>query len=102
MRLLVAALILASLAACNEKNDIAERVEQRADSRADAMEDASRSMTNAVQQNGAEQQAQTVREAGEERAEAIRTSDLNANDLSEAEKKELIKGGIETGKETPR
>ena len=102
MRMPIAALILALLGACSEKNAIAERVEERADKRADAMEEASRSMTNALQQNGAEQQAQTVREAGEERAEAIRESDLKAKDLSEAEKKRLIRGGDGTGAKASR
>ena len=102
MRMPIAALILALLGACNEKNAIADRVEERADTRADPMEEASRSMTNALQQNGAEQQAQTVREAGEERAEAIRESDLKAKDLSEAEKKRLIGGGDGTGAKASR
>jgi len=89
---LTALLLTAMLAACSEKNEIAEKVEQRADNRAEAMERAAESMTNALQQNIVEQQAETVRQAGEERAEAIRQSELEADALSKAQKAELIKG----------
>jgi hypothetical protein len=92
MRLEIAALALALLGACNEKEEIAEKVEERADKRADAMEEAGRSMTNALQQNVVEQQARTVREAGQERAEAIRESELNADALTDAQKKRLVAG----------
>ena len=47
-------------------DDISERVEERADNRAEAMEAAAESMTNALQQNVVREQAQTVRQAGEE------------------------------------
>lgn len=91
MRTLLIALAFLA-AACSEKNEIAEKVEARADKRADAMEEASRSMTNALQQNGVAQQAETVREAGEERAEAIRDSELKPGDLTDEQEKSLIKG----------
>ena len=92
MRLQIAALALALLSACNEKADIADKVEDRADKRADAMEEAGRSMTNALQQNVVEQQARTVREAGKERAEAIRESQLEPDALTDAQKNKLVTG----------
>ena len=92
MRRTIAILALTLAAACNEKSRIADKVEERADERADAMEEASRSMTNALQQNVVEQQARTVRQAGEERAEAIRESGLDAGDLSNAQKAKLVSG----------
>ncbi|HEV2567836.1 hypothetical protein [Sphingomonas sp.] len=92
MRRTIAILALALGSACSEKEEIAEQVEERADSRADAMEEAGRSMTNALQQNVVEQQARTVREAGEERAEAIRESELDPNALTDAQKNRLVAG----------
>lgn len=93
MRNRLATLCLVMLtAACSEKNDIAEQVQERADNRAEAMEEAAESMTNALQQNIAQQQARTVRQAGEERAEAIRKSQLRPDALTRAQKEELITG----------
>lgn len=83
----------ALLTACSGKNDISEQVEARADNRAEAMEAAAETMTNALQRNIVEQQADTVRQAGEERAEAIRKSQLDSNALDAAQKERLIKGG---------
>ena len=96
MRLQIAALALAFLGACNEKDGIAGQVEEQADRRADAMEEAGRAMTNALQQNVVEQQARTVREAGKERAEAIRDSQLDPDTLTDAQKKALVKGSTGT------
>lgn len=93
---------LGLLCACSEKNAIAEKVEARADNRADAMEAAAQSMTNALQQNGVEQQAETVRQAGEERAEAIRKSQLEPDALSKEQKDRLIKGEQGTADAPPR
>jgi len=83
---------MALLAGCGGSNDISERVEERADNRAEAMEAAAESMTNALQQNVVREQARTVREAGEERAEAIRASELDARALSNEQKARLITG----------
>jgi len=81
------------LAACGSgKDKIAERVEENADNRAAAMERASESMTNALAANAVEQQANIVRSAGEERAEAIRKSDLDANALTAQQKNALVAG----------
>ena len=86
------------LGACSGgKDKIADRVEENADHRAEAMEEASESMSNALQQNAVEQQADTVRAAGEERAEAIRDSDLKASLLTKEQKKELVRGETATG-----
>jgi hypothetical protein len=74
------------------RDRIAERVEENADNRAAAMEAASRSMTDALQQNIAEQQAEAVRQAGEERADAIRNSQLEAEALTPEQRNELIAG----------
>lgn len=98
----IALLAMGLLCACSEKNEIAEKVEARADKRADAMDAAAQSMTNALQQNGAEQQADTVRQAGEERAEAIRKSQLEPDALSEEQKDRLIKGEPGTAAAQPR
>lgn len=92
-----ALILIGVLVGCSEKNEIAERVEARADRRADAMEAAVDSMANALQQNVAEQQATTVREAGEERAEAIRRSQLDPDQLSPEQKAKLVKGEPGTG-----
>jgi hypothetical protein len=92
MRDLIAPLALAALAGCSEKNDVADKVEARAENRAEAMEEAAESMTNALQQNIVEQQADLVRQAGEERAEAIRGSELNPDQLTPEQRNALIKG----------
>lgn len=85
-------LMSAALVGCSEKNEISERVEERAETRAEAMEAAADSMTNALQQNVVREQADTVRQAGEERAEAIRKSQLDAEMLSNEQKAQLITG----------
>ena len=93
--------LLLVLAACSSgKDKIAERVEENADNRAAAMEQASESMTNALQANAVEQQANIVRSAGEERADAIRNSDLDANMLTAQQKNALV-AGHPVGTQTP-
>jgi hypothetical protein len=101
MRLASLCLVLA-LAACSGKDEIADQVEERANDRAEAIEDASRSMENALQENILEQQARTAREAGKERADAIRDSDLKTGDLSDAQKNALIEADEGTGPAVPR
>ncbi|NNM75800.1 hypothetical protein HJG53_02620 [Sphingomonas sp. ID1715] len=96
MRAITPILALALCAGCSEKEEIADQVEDRAESRAEAMEEAGRQMTNALQANIAEQQARTVRQAGEERAEAIRKSDLDADALTPAQKQALVTGDTGT------
>jgi adenylosuccinate synthase len=96
MRTVMAALAITTVCACSDKNSIAEKVEQRADNRAEAMEAAADSMENALQQNIVDQQAETVRQAGEERAEAIRDSQLDAEDLSPEQRNALIEGDLGT------
>lgn len=92
-KMIQAGLALMLLSACGSgKDKIADRVEENADRRADAMEAASDSMTNALQQNVTEQQANLVRDAGKERADAIRESDLRADQLSSQQKNALVKG----------
>lgn len=85
-------LLVALLAGCSGKSDISEQVEARADDRAEAMEAAADSMTNALKQNNVREQAETVRQAGEERAEAIRKSNLDPEGLDPAQKERLIRG----------
>ena len=93
VRLSVAALLAVTLlSGCNQKNAIADRVEKNADRRAEAMEQASETMTNALQRNAVEQQADIVRSAGKERAKAIRESDLQAGSLSEQQQNALVAG----------
>lgn len=87
-----AALGLALLAGCNRKDDIADRVEEHAEDRAEALDAAAASMTNALAANGLEQQARLTRRAGEERAEAIRRSDLDAGKLTGEQQNALVEG----------
>ena len=87
---LAASMLLLLLAGCSGKDEIADQVEERAEQRAEAMEEAGEAMENALQQNIVEQQARPRREAGQERAEAIRQSDLDADQLSPDQKKALI------------
>lgn len=92
IRFAVMALPIVLLAACSSKNAIADKVETNADKRAAAMERASESMTNALQRNAVEQQADVVRSAGKERAEAIRDSDLKAGALNKDQQNALVAG----------
>jgi hypothetical protein len=85
-------LLSAVLAGCSGTSEVSEQVEERADNRAEAMEAAAESMTNALQQNLAREQAETVRQAGEERAEAIRGSRIDADALTNEQKTRLING----------
>ena len=89
MRATGIALILA-LAGCSGKDDIADQVEERAERRAEAIEKAGRAMENALQENLTGQQADTKRQAGRERAEAIRESDLDADQLTSEQRNALI------------
>lgn len=91
-QLAIAALATALLAGCSGKDQIADRVEDRAENRAEAMDEAADTMTNALQANAVEQQADTVRSAGKERAEAIRDSQLDASELSKEQKNTLVEG----------
>lgn len=100
--MVMAALAITTVCACSEKNKIAENVEQRADNRAEALEAAADSMENALQQNIVDQQAETVRQAGEERAEAIRDSQLDPEDLSPEQRNALVEGDLGTVAPTRR
>lgn len=102
-QLICAALGAALLAGCGSgKDEIADRVEDNADKRAAALEKASERMSNALQANAVEQQAETVRAAGEERADAIRRSDLEPGALSDSQKNALIEGNTGTAAAPPR
>jgi len=92
VRTIQALIPMALLAGCGGSNNISEQVEERADNRAEAMEAAAETMTNALQQNVVREQAKTVRQAGEERAEAIRASDVDTRALSNEQKARLITG----------
>lgn len=93
---------LCALAACgsNGRDRIADKVQHAADARADAMEEASERMTNALARNNAQAQAKLTREAGQDRASAIRDSQLNTSRLSEVQKNALIKGAPPPGTAT--
>ncbi|MBA2918418.1 hypothetical protein GON01_05460 [Sphingomonas sp. MAH-20] len=95
--------MLLLLAACggSGKDRIAQRVEDDAENRAAAMEQASETMTNALRANATQQQANIVRSAGEDRAEAIRESDLDAGALTQQQKNAIV-AGRSTGTQTPR
>jgi hypothetical protein len=95
-----AALML--LTACNGsgKDRIADRVEENAEDRAAAMDAASETMTNALRANATQQQANIVRSAGEDRAQAIRDSDLDASLLTKEQKNAIVAGNT-TGTQAP-
>ncbi|MFD1611083.1 hypothetical protein ACFSCW_04630 [Sphingomonas tabacisoli] len=93
-RHLIAFLVPLALAACSGggKDKIADKVEDNANNRAEAMDEAADTMTNALQANAVEQQANIVRSAGHDRAEAIRESDLPADKLTENQKNAIVAG----------
>lgn len=97
--LIIIALPLA-LAACGggAKEQIADKVEDNADNRAKALDQAADTMTNALQANAVEQQANIVRSAGHDRADAIRKSDLPADKLTDNQKNAIVAGKSATGK----
>lgn len=90
------------LAACGGggKDRIADRVEENAEERAAAMDAASETMTNALRANAVQQQANIVRSAGEDRAQAIRDSDLDASLLTRDQKNAIVAGNT-TGTQAP-
>lgn len=94
---------LCALAGCgsNGRDRIADKVEQSADRRADAMQEASERMTNALERSNTVAQAKLTREAGKDRAEAIRDSQLNASRLSDTQKNALIRGAPAPGTVKP-
>ncbi|GAO39094.1 hypothetical protein SCH01S_25_00740 [Sphingomonas changbaiensis NBRC 104936] len=94
VRLSALLISLALLGACSSsgRDKIADKVEDNADNRAAAMDQASDEMTNALRADAVQQQANIVRSAGEDRAQAIRDSDLDANALTREQKNALIAG----------
>lgn len=102
IRLAMAMLPFALLGACHgSKNTIADKVEKNADRRAAAMEEASQSMTNALERNAVAQQADIIRSAGKDRADAIRDSDLKAGTLTKDQQNALVAGKSVGGTPAP-
>jgi hypothetical protein len=93
------------LGACSGggKDRMADRVEDNAENRAAAMDRASETMTNALRANAMQQQANIVRSAGEDRAQAIRDSDLDAGALTQQQRNAIVPGrSTGTGTKPPR
>jgi BioD-like phosphotransacetylase family protein len=100
--ILGAALLLASACSGSGKDRIADRVEENADDRAAAMDQASETMTNALQANATQQQASIVRSAGEDRADAIRDSDLDASARTKEQRNAIVAGHSTGTERAPR
>lgn len=85
----------ASLAGCGGAKDaVADQVEAKADNRADALDAQSRRLPEGRQSDLVRNQADMVRSAGKDQADAIRQSPLDANNLSQKEKDAIIKARI--------
>jgi hypothetical protein len=70
-----------SLAACGGQGDdsLGDNAAEQADTVADNMEDAADNTSNEMQSDMLEENASVIREAGEEREEAIDDADVQAN-----------------------
>ncbi len=71
---------LLALAACGGRGDdsLGDNVAENADSVADNLEDIADNTTNEVAEDSLEDNAAAIREAGEEKEEAIDNADVNA------------------------
>ncbi|SNS88888.1 hypothetical protein SAMN06295912_1223 [Sphingomonas laterariae] len=74
----------AALAACGGQGDdaLAENVEQAYDNQADQLDAIADNTTNEVQADAIEDQADAVRQEGENRADAIDAADVNAQAIN--------------------
>jgi hypothetical protein len=89
---LVATLLLGGCG--GSKDALADQVEQKADNRADAMEASSRQLPDDRARDTLRNQADMVRKAGRDQAEAIRTAPLKANDLSQKERDGIVNARV--------
>lgn len=100
--LVLVAMLIAGCGSGGGKGRIADQVEDDAENRAAAMDEAAATMTNALKANAVEQQADIVRSAGKERADAIRNSQLDASQLTGTQKNALIAGNSVGTPNAPR
>lgn len=96
MRFLMLAAVAAaslSLAGCGGKGDdkLGDQAKEAADNRADAIEAAADTQTGAAK-DATEAQADAVRATGAAREEAIDDADVNADAMTNAQKKAIIDG----------
>jgi hypothetical protein len=90
---IAAAATLLTLAACGGSGDdkLGDQAADVADAKADQM-DAAADTTTGAQKDALEAQADATREAGEAREEAIDDADVNANAMTDAQKKAVAEG----------
>jgi hypothetical protein len=101
MMTLGAALLLGGCG--GSKDALADQVEKRADNTADAMEAESRGIANDRAAGVIRNQADMVRSAGRDQAQAIREAPLKANDLSQKEKDGIVNARVpEPGRDRGR
>lgn len=83
-----------SLAACGGDGDdaLGERAEDAAENQADALEEMADNAATPAQEEALEDQADAVEDAGEAREEAIDDSDVDTDELSNAQKEGMING----------
>lgn len=82
-----------ALAACGGQGDdkLAEQAEEAAENKADML-DAAADNSSGSQEDLLEAQADMTREGGEEKADAIDESDINADAMSNAQKDQVVNG----------
>ena len=83
-----------ALAACGGQGDdtLGERAEDAYDNQADQLDQMADNATTDAQEQALEQQADAVRDKGEAKEDAIDDSDVNADDLTAAQKNALVNG----------
>lgn len=96
MRILMLATMTAAcltLAACGGKGDdkLGEQAQEAAENRADAIDATADTMTGAAK-DATEARADAVRAAGDAKEEAIDDADVNADAMSNAQKKAAVDG----------
>ena len=96
MRRIIAATFAAltlSLVACGGDGDdaLGDRAEESAENKADALDEMADNASGA-QQDALEAQADATREAGDAKEEAIDDSDVDTDELSNAQKEAMVNG----------
>ena len=83
-----------SLSACGGDGDdaLGDKAEYAAENQADALESAADNAATPAQEEALEDQADAVEDAGEAREEAIDDSDVDTDELSNAQKEGMING----------
>ena len=90
---IVAAATLLTLAACGGSGDdkLGDQAADAAEAEADQI-DAAADVTSGAQEDALEAQADATRKAGEAREEAIDDADVNADAMTDAQKKAVAEG----------